>query len=338
MGELAELTSLDRPRQGARRGVIGLTGLLLVSSGALAASAALAQTVPPGFSRTLIASVGSPTALAFTPDGRLLITTQGGTLRVHQDGALLGTPALTIPAGSICANSERGLLGVAVDPEFATNDFIYLYYTFNKFGSCAANVATSPVNRVSRFTLPASNVVSLASEVPLVDNIPSPAGNHNAGDLRFGADGFLYVAAGDGGCQLTNPTLCQNANQNARRLDILSGKILRVNKADGSPVETNPRYGDPGARRCGDPAGVPGGTGPCQEMLLWGLRNPFRFNFRPSSNEFFVNDVGGGTWEEIDEVTAGNGAIGADHGWNLREGHCATGSSSTCSPVNPPAG
>ncbi|MFL6291950.1 MAG: PQQ-dependent sugar dehydrogenase, partial [Thermoanaerobaculia bacterium] len=85
----------------------------------LLAAAPLAATVPAGFTDSLIATVGSPTALAFTPDGRLLITTQPGALRIVQGGTLLPTPALTFPASSICNASEQGLLGVAVDPGFA---------------------------------------------------------------------------------------------------------------------------------------------------------------------------------------------------------------------------
>jgi hypothetical protein len=82
-------------------------------------------------------------------------------------------------SASICTNSERGLLGVAVDPAFATNHFIYLYYTFNKSGVCEKNTARSPVNRVSRFTLSNASVADRASELVLIDNIPSPNGNHN---------------------------------------------------------------------------------------------------------------------------------------------------------------
>src|SRR5262249_25264930 len=141
----------------------------------------------------------------FTPDGRLLITTQPGSLRVFQSGALLPTPAITFGqngAPPICNNFERGLLGVVADPNFASNNFIYLYYTFNKFKTYPTNHPTNantPVNRVSRFTLPPSNVISPASELILVDNIRSPNGNHNGGDLKFGKDGFLYISIGDGG-------------------------------------------------------------------------------------------------------------------------------------------
>src|SRR5215210_7732548 len=119
----------------------------------LAAALPLAATVPAGFTDALVATLGSPTALAFTPDGRLLITTQAGVLRIYQGGALLATPALTFPASSICTNSERGLLGVAVDPEFVPTGYVYLFYTFKEpGGEC--------VSRVSRFVLPDGNVIN----------------------------------------------------------------------------------------------------------------------------------------------------------------------------------
>jgi glucose/arabinose dehydrogenase len=287
--------------------------------------------VPNDFSDTAVANVAGPTALAFTPDGRMLVTTQGGTLRVVQNGALVATPALDLTS-RVCSDFERGLLGVAVDPAFATNNRIYLYYTFMKFGGCARNASNSPVNRVSRFTLPANNVVSPASEVVIVDNIPSPNGNHNAGNVQFGKDGFLYISAGDGGCQLTNPSACGGANQNARRMDIPSGKILRVD-TNGVPAAGNPWLNLSGSRRCTDPAGVPAGTGPCQETFAWGLRNPFRMGFdsNAAGTRFFINDVGELTWEEIDQAQSG-----ADYGWSVREGHCATGSTTNCGA--PPAG
>ncbi|HEV2668690.1 MAG TPA: PQQ-dependent sugar dehydrogenase, partial [Blastocatellia bacterium] len=94
----------------------------------------------------LVTNVGSPTAIAFTPDGRLLITTQGGQLRIFQNGNLLGAPALDLTS-RVCSNSERGLLGVAVDPDFTSNNFIYLYYTFMKFSqSCPTGQPTNALN------------------------------------------------------------------------------------------------------------------------------------------------------------------------------------------------
>ncbi len=290
-----------------------------------AVSALLAATPPADFSDVLVTNLNSPTALAFTPDGRLLITQQTGQLRVYQSGTLVTIPALDLNIGNlICSDFERGLLGVAVDPNFATNHFVYVYYTFNKHNasdrnSCDHNNASNePVNRVSRYTL--SNVNVASGEIVLVDNIPSPNGNHNAGDLHFGKDGYLYISVGEGG-----------VSANARRLDLLSGKILRVDR-DGLPPAANPQAGTSGARRCGHPSGVPAGAGPCSEMYAWGLRNPFRMAFDPNAagTRFFINDVGQNAWEEIDE-----GQIGVDYGWNCREGKHAHSSAGACTPTPP---
>ncbi|HEY3240467.1 MAG TPA: PQQ-dependent sugar dehydrogenase [Acidimicrobiia bacterium] len=175
--------------------------------------------VPAGFADQFVASVASPTDVAFTPDGRMLITSQSGELRVFQNNALVATPAITL---AVCFNKERGLVGVAVDPAFASNHLIYLYYTV-KVGTCGTS---GPFNRVSRFTLSDANQAQ--SEKVLVDKIAS-LGNHNAGDLNFGpTDGLLYVSVGDAGCRLNDTSACQNDNDNARSNSILNGKILAV--------------------------------------------------------------------------------------------------------------
>jgi len=109
-----------------------LTAATIVAALLLGPTTAGAQ-VPAGFTDTLVASVPAPTDHAFTPDGRLLITTQPGALRVYS-GGLLPTPALTFAPSAICTESERGLLGVAVDPAFSTNGYVYLYYTANIAG------------------------------------------------------------------------------------------------------------------------------------------------------------------------------------------------------------
>ena len=286
------------------------------------AAAPLAAAVPAGFADILVASLGSPTALAFTPDGRLLITTKAGQLRIHAGGSLLATPALTFPASSICNASEQGLLGVAVDPAFATTRHIFLFYTSEKPGGGC-------VNRVSRFTLPDSNVVDLATELVLVDNMPSPAGNHNAGDLHFGRDGFLYISIGDGGCDYAGDSGCAGANDAARDQHVLTGKILRITKTGGIPA-SNPFQGA-GTARCNVTGQTTAGN-KCQETFAWGLRNPFRFSMDPNAagTRFFINDVGQGRWEEIDEGTAG-----ADYGWNLCEGAHDNGSDGACTNAPP---
>jgi glucose/arabinose dehydrogenase len=255
----------------------------------------------------------------------MLITQDAGKLRVVRNGQLQETPALNL-ASRICSDGERGLLGVAVDPNFAMNRFIYLYWSHNAHGSCGQDGADAPVNRVARYVLGADDLVVAGSEKVLVDHIPSRT-NHNAGDLRFGVDQFLYISVGDGGCVLNDATRCGALNTNSRRLDIPNGKILRVTRAGGIP-STNPYVGAAGARRCTLPSGVQPGTGPCTETFASGFRNPFRFAQRPGTNQFYVNDVGQGTWEEIDKLVKGR-----DYGWNIREGHCVTGSITNCGPT-----
>jgi glucose/arabinose dehydrogenase/PKD repeat protein len=306
-------------------GAVSFLALLLV-----AGRAAVAQPViPSGFVDELVASVGGPTALAFTPDGRLLVTLQGGSLRVvTPEGTLLASPALTFSAGQICTNSERGLLGVAVDPAFAQNGFIYLFYTRNATGSCATG-SHGPRNRVSRFVLPPTNVVDPATEVVLVDGIRSYGGNHNAGDLRFGRDGFLYVTTGDGGTDYAGDSGSGGSNDASREEFHLLGKVLRVTRDGGIPP-SNPFQGA-GTARCN----VTGETTPgnrCRETFAWGFRNPFRFALDPNAEgtRFFVNDVGQNAREEIDLLEAG-----ADFGWNCREGTRVNSTSGPCSPTPP---
>lgn len=283
-----------------------------------------AATLPPAFADDFVASAAAPTALAFTPDGRMLVTQQSGQLFVFRGTTPLGT-ALDLTMGArICSDLERGLLGVAVDPAFATNRAIYLFYTFNRHNACPTSQPTNPnnpVNRISRFLLPDSNRIDSASEAVLIDNIPSPAGNHNGGDLDFGRDGYLYITTGDGGCDYANNSGCGGGNDAARDPHALLGKILRVTRDGGIPPG-NP----PGTTRC-NATGVATPGQVCQEIFATGLRNPFRFGFDPnaSGTRFFINDVGQSAWEEIDE-----GRAGSDYGWNAREGFCANGSTTNC--------
>jgi glucose/arabinose dehydrogenase len=240
-----------------------------------------AATLPSGFSETRVATgLASPTAMAFAPDGRLFVAQQGGALRVIKNGALLAQPFLTL---NVDSNGERGLLGVAFDPNFAVNRFVYVYYT----------TSTSPVhNRLSRFTASASNpdVVAAGSEVQLL-NLPSlsSATNHNGGAIHFGADGKLYVAVGD------------NANSaNSPSLDTTLGKVLRIN-SDGSIPADNPFLGQT--------------TGINQLIWARGLRNPFNFAVDRDTGRIHVNDVGQSSWEEVNHAIAG-----ANFGWPQTEG------------------
>ncbi len=238
-------------------------------------------TLPAGFSETQIAGgLASPTAMEIAPDGRIFVCQQTGQLRVIKNGALLPAPfvSLTVdPAG------ERGLLGVAFDPNFAVNNFVYLYYTVP--GSTAHN-------RVSRFTAN-GDIAATGSELPILDldNL-STATNHNGGAIHFGPDGKLYVAVGE------------NANPaNSQTLSNRLGKMLRINSDGTIPVD-NPFFNT--------------ATGANRSIWALGLRNPFTFAFQPGTTRMFINDVGQSTWEEIDD-----GIAGSNYGWSICEGACS---------------
>jgi glucose/arabinose dehydrogenase len=287
----------------------GLAPVLLNAESAVA-------TVPSGFTDRPVRLVDQPTALAFTPDGRMLVTTKIGQLRVYERGTPGTTRALDI-SGKTCSNSERGLLGVAVDPNFANNHYVYLYYTYKKHGVCPDHKPANPknpVNRVSRFVM-AGNTVDSTSEKVLINNIPSPNGNHNAGDLKFGKNGYLYVSVGDGACDYAEPTKCQYNNDASRDRHVLLGKILRITRSGGIPPG-NPYTNPDNSARCKFTGRTEPGKN-CQETFARGLRNPFRIAFDPDATgtRFRINDVGGAAWEEIDA-----GKKGADYAWNLCEG------------------
>lgn len=238
-----------------------------------------AATLPTGFTETQVTSgLSNPTAMAFAPDGRLFVAQQGGALRVIKNGALLTAPFVTLTTDP---NGERGLLGIAFDPGFTSNQFIYLYYT----------VPGSPAhNRVSRFK--ANGDVALAGSETIIMELEnlSTATNHNGGALHFGLDGKLYIAVGE------------NANSsNSQTLTNRLGKILRIN-ADGSIPTDNPFISQT--------------TGANRSIWALGLRNPFTFSIDPASGRMFINDVGQNTWEEIND-----GIAGSNYGWPTTEGY-----------------
>jgi glucose/arabinose dehydrogenase len=245
-------------------------------------SARGAATLPPNFARSqVVGGLASPTAMEFAPDGRLFVAEQRGTLRVVKSGANLAT-FLDI-SGRVDSAGERGLLGLAFDPAFSNNHYVYLYYTQRATGTTPAH------NRVIRVTARGDRAVAGSKKLILrLDNLSS-ATNHNGGAIHFGEDGKLYVAVGD------------NANgENAQSLRNLKGKILRINK-DGTIPRDNPFY-----KRA---------TGRNRVIWALGLRNPFSFAIQPHKGKVFINDVGEQTWEEINQ-----GAAGANYGWPRYEG------------------
>jgi glucose/arabinose dehydrogenase len=211
--------------------------------------------------------ISNPTAMAFAPDGRLFVCQQTGQLRVIDGGVLQSQPFVTLNVNS---SGERGLLGVAFDPNFTGNQWVYVYYT----------TGTAPIHkRVSRFTANGNDAIA-GSELPLVDLENLGASNHNGGAIHFGPDGKLYIAVGENAVSSNSQTL-------ANRL----GKILRINP-DGSIPNDNPFFST--------------ATGDNRSIWALGLRNPFTFAFQPGTGRMFVNDVGELTWEEINDGIAGS--------------------------------
>jgi glucose/arabinose dehydrogenase len=229
-------------------------------------SAAQVTTAASFANEVFAGGFGSGTAMAFAPDGRLFLCQQDGALRVIKNGQLLATPFVTLP---VDATGERGLLGLAFDPAFESNQFVYVYYTLN---------STPRRNRVSRFTA-AGDVAVPGSEHVILELENLSATNHNGGAMAFGPDDRLYVAVGDNAVSSNSQTL-------ANRL----GKILRLN-ADGSIPADNPFFSV--------------ATGPNRAIWALGLRNPFTFAFDPLTDQMFINDVGQVTWEEVNQGIAG---------------------------------
>lgn len=226
-----------------------------------------AATLPAGFTEVTLASgLSNPTAFTIAPDGRIFVCQQGGALRVVRNDALLPTPMLTL---SVSSTGERGLLGVAVDPDFLTNRYVYVYYT----------TSSTPIhNRVSRFTTN-GDLADPASEVVLLELETLSATNHNGGAIHFGADGKLYVAVGENAVP-----------SNAQTLQNRLGKMLRINR-DGTIPSDNPFYAT--------------ASGANRSIWALGLRNPFTFGVHPLSGRIFINDVGQSAWEEINDGVAG---------------------------------
>ena len=233
--------------------------------------------VPAGFTRdeTWITGLSSATAFVQAPDGRFFAAQQGGALRVVKAGALLTPPMLSLTVDS---SGERGLIGVTLHPKFAANAYVYVYYTTAEGGTH---------NRVSRFTATGDTAGSeqILVELPAL----SSAQNHNGGAMHFGVDGKLYVAVGDNNNSATAPDLAN-----------VFGKMLRFND-DGTIPSDNPF--------------VATTSGLAQSIWARGLRNPFTFAVQPGTGRIHINDVGEGTWEEINL-----GVPGANYGWPASEG------------------
>ncbi len=251
-----------------------------------------------------------PTYAAIAPDGKIFVAEKDGTIRVVENGTLLPDPLVVIP--NVNTYQDRGLLSIALDPNFAQNGHLYAAYSYDINPTDFEGVKSA---RVIRLTVEGTTADLNTMEIilgtnngtvenpscdnyPDTDCIPSDARTHTIGGMAFMADGSLLVSVGDG----APDTNVNTQALRAQNLDILSGKILRIN-TDGTGLPNNPFYtGNPNDNR--------------SKVWAYGFRNPFRFSVKPGENTIFAGDVGWGTWEEINVVTPGN-----NYGWPCFEGN-----------------
>jgi len=280
---------------------------------ALAPHVSRAQVLVPGFTDSIVAqNLDLPSSFDFLPDGRIVLVEQwSGRIRLLVNGQISTTdPVMTVP--SITFTGERGLLGVAVDPQFPVRPYLYTHQT-----------STGNVIRISRWTVTGdlagtsggALTANPASRFDLLANIPDNASNHNGGTVRFGPDGMLYVSLGE------DADNCQSQN-----IDALKGKILRLRTSLLPPgpgtaffAQITPPDNPYVAR--------PDSNG--RLVYAYGLRNPFRVQVDEVRNSLVIGDVGLDNFEEINllALPGGSGAdlapAGSNFGWPWREGTMA---------------
>jgi len=327
-------------------------------SGPQAAVSQAAATLPTGFTDTAIFSgLTNPTAVRFASDGRVFVAQKNGVLKVFDSLSDSSPTVVADLSTEVDDYWDRGLLGLALDPNFPTSPYVYLLYTYD-----APPRQTAPVwndgcptppggttdgcvvsGRLVRIQL-SGDVMTGSPQVLLKDQWCQQFPSHSVGDLRFGPDGALYVSGGEGasfgyvdygqsggslsgtptprnpcgdppagvGGAETAPTAEGGAlrSQSLRRASgepvLLNGAVLRLDPATGAAASGNPNSGasDPNAQR----------------IVAYGLRNPFRFTFRPGTSELWIGDVGWNNWEEIDRVVSPTASPVSNFGWPCYEG------------------
>lgn len=286
------------------------------------------ETAPDFVVEEAVGDLGPVTDFAFLPAGEMVILEKDGNVKVRAaNGAV--TVAARFPVDDA---SEKGMLGVAVDPAFASNRRLFLYY------SLADKAGGSDLDRhhVVSVVLSPERRIDLAAQKILVRGLRGPR-NHDGGGLAVGPDGKLYVGVGDTGCNSNRrpDTPYEPTNTFGTCLTNGNGKILRV-ELDGAIPRDNPLAGGAKVtacgRRCGDTVSPSATAAPRADIWAWGLRNPWRFWFDPKTKSLWAGDVGEITWEEITIVEKGK-----HHGWPWREG-AAGWPRAKCDEVTPGAG
>lgn len=283
---------------------------------------ASAGTPPSDLEAVLLANgLNRPVAVRHAGDGsdRVFIIEKPGRIRIFDlnTNTLLTTPFLAIEGDVDDGGNEQGLLGLAFHPDYASNGFFYVNYTFDPG-------AQPDRTRIERYTVSGDpNVANAGSAVNILE-IVQDASNHNGGDIHFGPDGYLYIGMGDGGGAGDTDNNSQNPLQ-------LLGKMLRIDvdaaTAEGVPLTDQASNAAFGGEDCGlignyaVPADNPfvGADGTCDETWALGVRNPFRFSFDRATGDMFIADVGQGAIEEVSFQPASSSG-GENWGWRCYEG------------------
>ncbi|MBI3833544.1 MAG: PQQ-dependent sugar dehydrogenase [Planctomycetes bacterium] len=257
-------------------------------------------------------NLSQPLFVTHAPDdsSRLFIVQQTGQIKILTGGSILPTNFLNV-SSLITIGGERGLLGLAFHPQYASNGFFFVDYT-----DLSGNTV------IARYSVSANPDVANPTETAVL-KIIQPFSNHNGGWIAFGPDGYLYIAMGDGGD-------AYDPGQRAQNLTVLLGKMLRidVDAGDAFPADPNKNYAIPPT----NPFAAGGGDG-----AIWdfGLRNPWRNSFDRLTNDLYIGDVGQDAIEEIDFEPGGSPG-GRNYGWDCMEGNnCITTPTTGCSCSNP---
>ncbi len=261
-----------------------------------------------------------PVFATFAPgvSGRLFIAEQGGAIRALDlsSKTVSSTPVVTI--GNLATGGEQGLLGLAFDPNYASNGNFYIN-AVEQGG--AFNAGKTVVNRYQMTGNPLTSTTASASSVSPVISFDQPFTNHNGGWIGFSpTDRNLYIASGDGGS-------ANDPFNNGQRLDTPLGKMLRIDPSvDGFANDPSRNYSIPTSN--------PFVNNPSVQAEIWayGLRNPYRSSFDSANGNLWIGDVGQNIREEINFQSASS-VGGENYGWRLREGTVATPGVGGASPT-----
>ncbi|WOD43667.1 PQQ-dependent sugar dehydrogenase [Hwangdonia lutea] len=267
-----------------------------------------------GFSQTVeLQSFGpnfsSPVEIVNAGDSRLFIVEKAGVIKIlNANGTVNPTPFLNIST-LVGSGGERGLLGLAFAPDYATSGRFYVNYTDN-------TSISEPNSIIARYTVSANPDIANTTETILL-TIKQPFENHNGGKLAFGQDNFLYIGTGDGGSGGDPGDRAQNTSS-------FLGKLLRIDVSGST-------YSIPSSNPFSSSAN--GQNDPRPEIFAIGLRNPWKFSFDTSNGDLWIADVGQNAYEEINKVT-GSGTPGDNYGWRCYEGNNHVYNSSGNCPSN----